>query len=148
MSGPIFVDTNVLVYARDASEPERQPVAARWLDALWRAQAGRLSTQVLHEYYVTVTGKLRPGLPVEEARRDVRSLRAWMPIPLGADLIERAWSLQDRVSINFWDALIVAAAHAASCTVLLSEDMQDGMRLDGLRVVDPFAHDPRDVLTG
>ncbi len=77
-----FVDTNVLVYARDASESEKQPQAADWMNYLWRSQAGRLSTQVLNEYYVTVTRKLSPGTAVEDARRDIRNLVAWQPVRL------------------------------------------------------------------
>jgi predicted nucleic acid-binding protein len=62
MSDNIFVDTNILLYARDASEPEKQPIAAQWIDQLWDGQNGRLSVQVLNEYFVNVTRKLEPGL--------------------------------------------------------------------------------------
>jgi predicted nucleic acid-binding protein len=66
----VFVDTNVLVYARDASDPEKQAIAAAWIEHLWASADGRLSVQVLQEYYVTTTRKLDPGLPAEEARQD------------------------------------------------------------------------------
>jgi predicted nucleic acid-binding protein len=71
-----FVDTNVLVYARDASEGAKQVSAQRWLEYLWRSRRGRLSHQVLDEYYVLVTEKLKPGLDREQARADVRNLMA------------------------------------------------------------------------
>ena len=74
MTATCFVDTNLLVYARDAKEASNQPLAEAWLATLWRLRRGRLSYQVLHEYYVTVTRKLRPGLPVQDARDDVRAL--------------------------------------------------------------------------
>jgi predicted nucleic acid-binding protein len=138
----IFVDTNVLVYARDAGEPDKQPQAARWLEYIWRSQRGRLSTQVLGEYYVTVTRKLRPGLSVEEARRELRSLMAWDPLPVSAAVIELAWSLQDRFSLSYWDAQILGAAQIAGCSLLLTEDLQDGQVFDGLTVVNPFRHEP------
>src|SRR5688500_11209234 len=146
MSVAVFVDTNILVYARDASERKKQPSALRWLEVLWRRRAGRVSLQVLQEYYVVVTTKLRPGLPVEEARSDLRALSAWRPIPLDGDLLEQGWVVPDRFGFAFWDAMIVAAARRAGCEFLLTEDLQDGQSLDGLSVVDPFRHDPAEVL--
>jgi predicted nucleic acid-binding protein len=142
MSERTFVDTNVLVYARDASEPDKQPVAAAWLDALWQRKDGRLSVQVLQEYYVTVTAKLSPGLPVDEARRDVLALGAWAPEPVTPDLIGAAWELQDEYRFSFWDSMIVAAATRADCSILLTEDLQHGQQLGGLRVVNPFMEPP------
>ena len=68
MSDNIFVDTNVLVYSRDASEPEKQPLAMAWMKHLWENRTGRLSFQVLQEFYVTVVFKLDPGLEPENAR--------------------------------------------------------------------------------
>lgn len=142
MSERTFVDTNILVYARDASEPDKQPVAAAWLDALWERKSGRLSAQVLQEYYVTVTAKLNPGLPVDEARRDVLALVAWAPEPLTSDLIASAWDLQDEYRYSFRDSMIVAAAVRAGCSVLLTEDLQHGQQLGRLRVVNPFMESP------
>jgi predicted nucleic acid-binding protein len=72
MTAPVFVDTNVLLYARDAGETGKQPRAAAWLDHLWREQLGRTSFQVLSDYYVNVTRKLSPGLAPDEAWDDVR----------------------------------------------------------------------------
>lgn len=141
MSGEVFVDTNVLVYARDASEPEKQRQAAGWMDHLWRAGTGRLSFQVLQEFYVTVTQKLKPGLPPDRARRDVRSLLAWRPVAADPHLIEGAWAIQDRYSISWWDALIVSAAQIAGCRYLLSEDLQ-GQDFARLRVIHPFLQTP------
>ncbi|MGQ0670566.1 MAG: PIN domain-containing protein [Actinomycetota bacterium] len=135
---PVFVDTNVLVDARDTSDPGKQARAHAWMHHLWEAEAGRLSVQVLEEYYVTVTRKLQPGLPREEARADIEDLVAWRPVPADDRLLEAAWSIEDRFGLSFWDALIVAAAHEAGCASLLTEDLQHGADLDGVRVVDPF----------
>jgi predicted nucleic acid-binding protein len=142
----VFVDTNVLLYARDASEPVKQPRAQAWLDALWELQRGRLSHQVLNEYYVAATRKLRPGLDRESARADVRDLMAWRPVGIDGALLEDAWWLEARFSLSFWDALIVAGARATGCRYLLTEDLQHGQELDGLAVVDPFALEPQDLL--
>jgi predicted nucleic acid-binding protein len=142
---PVFVDTNVLVYARDASEPDKQPRAREWMDALWRGRAGRLSTQVLNEFYVVTTRKLSPGLGVAAARDDVRDLMAWRPLATDGSLMEAAWSVQDRYAVSFWDSLVVAAAIRLSCEYLLSEDLQDGHAFGQTTVVDPFRHRPDDL---
>ena len=79
MTDKVFVDTNVLVYSRDASEPPKQRQAMAWMAHLWSTQTGRLSFQVLQEFYVTVTDKLQPGLDPHNARDDVRAMLAWHP---------------------------------------------------------------------
>lgn len=137
-----FVDTNVLVCARDAGQPQKQPVARQWLDRLWDTATGRLSAQVLHEYYVTVTRKLEPGMSQADARADVRDLLTWKPLPISGELTSQAWTIEDQFDFSFWDALIVAAAQAANCRHLLTEDLQDGQDLDGVVVVNPFIRDP------
>ena len=135
---PVFVDTNVLVYARDTSDPTKNARAAEWMRHLWETDDGRLSIQVLQEYYVTVTRKLRPGLPKDAARADVQDLSAWRPAAIAVEGLEVAWSIEDRFGLSFWDSLIVAAAHVAGCEVILTEDLQHEMDFDGVRVVDPF----------
>jgi predicted nucleic acid-binding protein len=139
---PVFVDTNVLVYARDASEAQKQERALAWVEHLWRTREGRLSYQVLEEYYVTVTRKLRPGLPPADARADVRALVAWGPVVVDADVLESAWRLESRWRLSFWDAAILAAARSAGCGQLLTEDLEHGRTMGGVRVVDPFAAEP------
>jgi len=125
MADRYFVDTNVLVYARDASEPEKQPVARTWMQWLWKRQAGRLSTQVLQEFYQTVTRKLQPGLDPTVARAEVRDLGAWNPVAVDGALLEHAWALEDKHRFSWWDALIVAAACQSECQFLLTEAPPD-----------------------
>lgn len=146
MRGSCFIDTNLLVYWRDASEPEKQPVAAQWLEELWKRRLGVVSTQVLNEYLVTVTHKLSPGLPWAEAWRDVEALLAWNPVPVDAPLLRQAYSVRERLGLSWWDALIVAGALVSGCRWLLSEDLADGLAVDGLRVVNPFCHALTEVL--
>lgn len=141
MSARVFVDTNVLVYARDSTEPEKQARAGRWMQWLWRRRAGRLSFQVLNEYYVTVTTKLTPGLQPDAARADLRALMAWRPVAATDARLEAAWRLQDRFGLSWWDAQIVAAAQQAGCSLLLSEDLQHGQELAGVEVRSPFRSD-------
>ena len=143
MTATVFVDTNVLVYARDtSSEAEKQPLAEAWMRHLWQERSGRLSFQVLHEFYVTVTGKLDPGLEPAEARNEVRTLLAWQPISMDRRVLEGAWSVQDRYQLAWWDSLIVAAARAAGCRYLLTEDLQHGQILEDLAILSPFESSP------
>ena len=145
MSGLAFVDTNVVVYSRDARDPGKQSRAHEWLELLWKEESGRVSAQVLQEYYYTVTQKLKPGMTAGEARADVRSLLPWLVAVQAGPLLDAAWSLQDRYRLSFWDALIVGAAQAGDCRYLLSEDMGEGQELDGLLVVNPFKTAPADL---
>jgi predicted nucleic acid-binding protein len=145
MTGPAFVDTNVLVYRRDQGEQEKQPRAELWLRHLWERRLGRLSVQVLKEFYVTVTQKLVPGIDRESARSEVRSLFTWRPVPTNVQVMDGAWRVQDRFGLSFWDSLIVSAAQLAVCRYLLSEDLQDGLQLGSLEVVDPFRRTPDDL---
>lgn len=146
MTARLFVDTNVLVYSFDQREPDKQSRSRDWLDRLWSTRAGRISFQVLQEFYVTVTRKLEPGLDSETARKVVRSLWAWQPVATDERSFLTAWSLQDRFHLSWWDALIVAAARSAGCSVLLTEDLQHGQDLDGLQVINPFQAPPEDWL--
>lgn len=145
MTGTAFVDTNVFVYTRDTSEPEKQSRADVWVRHLWASQSGRLSTQVLHEYYDTVTRKLKPGLDRESARRDVRNLMTWQPVLLNPVVTEGAWQAQDRYALSWWDALIVSAARLARCRYVLSEDLPENQLLFGIRVVNPFRVEIADI---
>jgi predicted nucleic acid-binding protein len=139
MTVAVFVDTNVLVYARDASEPSKQSRATEWLRELWLEQRGRTSVQVLSEYYTTVTRKLRPGLEPDEAWDDVNSLFAWQPQKIDRHVLETAREIERRHALSWWDAMIVAAAQLQSCEVLLSEDLQHGWTCGTLTVRNPFA---------
>ena len=140
MTAPIFVDTNVLIYALDKADLRKQQAARVWRAELWKSGCGRISYQVLQEFYVKVTQKW-PGAR-KQARAEVRDLLAWQPIPVDAALLEHGWRIQDRYRLSYLDALVVAAARAASCRYLLTEDLQADQDLDGVVVVNPFLRDP------
>jgi predicted nucleic acid-binding protein len=145
MAANIFVDTNVLVYSRDASEPQKQEQAMAWMAHLWTMRMGRLSYQVLQEFYITVTEKLDPGLDRESARKDIRSLLAWRPVAVDNRVFDGAWHIQDRYGLSWWDALIVSAAQLADCRYLLTEDLQDAQVFANLQIVNPFYTAPRSL---
>lgn len=145
MTAKVFVDTNVLVYSRDASEPHKQAQAMAWMAHLWHTKTGKLSYQVLQEFYLTVTVKLQPGLDPENARKDVRSLLAWQPIVINERVLENAWLVQDGYQISWWDALIVSAAQLVDCRYLLTEDLQENQEFGSLRVINPFHLEPNSL---
>ncbi len=140
MSAPVFVDTNVFIYAVDQADPKKQNAARLWRAELWKSRRGRVSFQVLHEFLVKVTQKWPASR--DDARAEVRDLLAWQPVVLDAAVLERAWKIQERYQLSFWDSLIVAAAKAAGCRYLLTEDLQAGQDLDGVVVVNPFLQEP------
>jgi len=140
MSESVFVDTNVLIYRIALDQPTKQPKAELWLAELWASQSGRVSFQVLQEYFVRTT-RQRPELR-NTVRAEIRDLLAWRPVVIDASLLEHAWTVQDRYRISFWDSLIVAAAKAASCRWLLTEDLQANQDLDGVTVINPFEVTP------
>ena len=142
MNGRVFVDTNVLVYSRDSSEKQKHPLAVYWMKMLWDTRSGAISYQVLQEYYVTVTRKLKPGLDVKSAREEIRLFAAWQPVVTDSRVIEHAWTIQDQNSLSWWDALIVGAALVTGCRYLLSEDLQDRGKIGDLLIINPFTTSP------
>ena len=146
MGDNFFVDTNVLVYSRDASEPQKQPQAMAWMKYLWENRTGRLSFQVLQEFYMTVVFKLDPGLEPEAARKDVRSLFAWQPLSVSFRVLDGAWGIQDRFRLSWWDALIVSSAQITGCSYLLTEDLQENQKLGDVQVINPFRQSPESFL--
>jgi predicted nucleic acid-binding protein len=145
MADKVFVDTNILVYSRDASEPRKQKQAIAWMKHLWETGTGRLSFQVLQEFYVTVTEKLKPGLDPKSARSEIRSLLTWRPLPIDARVIEAGWPIQDRYHLSWWDSLIVSAAQVAECRYLLTEELQQAQEFGNLQIINPFLRSPESL---
>ena len=132
-----FVDTNVLVYAFDASEPVKR---ARALEVLGDEDVELVvSAQVLNEFYWVATRKLAPPMAPALAHEVVRDLSLGRVVPVDAALVERAIELSRTHDLALWDAGIVVAAQVAGCSVLWTEDLTTGQRLDGVVVRDPFA---------
>jgi predicted nucleic acid-binding protein len=131
-----FFDINVLIYADDKSAPAKQSRALALLAEHRRAGTGVVSMQVLQEYFVSVTRKLRVDAAI--ARRKVELLAEFDVVAPEVGDIVAAIDLHRLHGFSFWDALVVRAATQSGCTVLLSEDMQDRREIDGLRIVNPF----------
>lgn len=139
MSVKHFVDTNILLYARDTSETRKQPVAEALIRELWETRSGCISMQVLNEYYVNVTQKLQPGLTKAEAWSDLEALRAWEPIPISFPLLARGYHIQTQYELSWRASLIVAAAVDSNCKEILSEDLSSGQVYEGIPVINPFS---------
>ena len=138
MSGNIFVDTNILVYSRDLSEPIKQAAALDRLTALWQTENGKISTQVCNEYYTTVTQKLNPGLSKDEAWQDIEALFAWEPLAVDKKVLVKAKECQLRYKLSWWDSLIISAAYYSNCSTILSEDLNNGQKYFDIAVENPF----------
>ena len=136
MSARSFLDTNILVYVDDDSEPLKQKRAAELFAEHRRGRTGVVSLQVLQEYFVAVTRKM--GIDSSRARRKVELIAELDVVtPEVLDIIA-AIDLHRLHGFSFWDALIVQSAKLAGCAILLSEDLQSGRRTEGLQIVNPF----------
>lgn len=134
---PVFLDTNVLVYSvsEAAEDAVKREIAQQLLDRV----DIRLSMQVLQEFFVQTT---RPSRQYRMSERSaIEYIASWRRFPVQEttlDLLDRGLSIHERHRFSFWDAMIVAAARAQDCTLLYTEDMQDGRIVEGMRIVDPF----------
>jgi predicted nucleic acid-binding protein len=136
---PTFIDTNVLVYAYDSDAGDKHQTAKLLVTELWQNRRGLISTQVLQEFYVTVTHKLPKPLSKQQAREVVQTYAAWSVYrPTSGDVVA-ASALEEHHKLSFWDAMIVVAAQMSGATKLLSEDMQHGRRLGQVTINNPFA---------
>lgn len=146
MTGPCFVDANVLVYTRDTRDEKKRRRALQWISYLWQERLGRTSVQVLSEYYAVATRKLSPRVPSGEAWDYVNELLAWRPQPIDEVLLKRAYEVEQRWLLSWWDSMVVGAAQLQDCALLLTEDLQDGAVFGGVTVRSPFtlaAEEPR-----
>ncbi len=145
---PTFVDYNVLVYAYDTDAGVKHDAARAWLRSLWAAESGLVSTQVLQEFYVTVTRKVSRPLPRATAREVVATYGAWPIHRPDADDVVAASELEERHHLSFWDSLIIVSASRSGARVLLTEDLQEGRRFDDLVIVSPFSNPSPETLAG
>ncbi len=132
-----FVDTNVFVYAADVVSTD---VAKRDVASGLLAEEGGLvvSTQVLQEFYIVVTRKLRPAMSAEEAAESVQRMTRLEVVLLDVPLVRQAIDTSRAATISLWDALVVEAARYAKCERILTEDLSHGQTIRGIAVHNPF----------
>jgi predicted nucleic acid-binding protein len=136
VSGRVFIDTNILVYADDADAGSKQGQAQAIVTEALGNGLGVLSTQVLQEYFAVATRKLK--VPADITQRKVELLSNLPVIVIDVVHIIEAIKLHRLYSLSFWDALIVQAARIAGCSRILSEDMQSSQTIEGVTIVNPF----------
>ncbi len=137
MTERVFLDTNILVYADDLDAGAKRETARKIIERTIRARTAVLSTQVLQEYFVVATRKL--GVAADPARRKIQLLATSDVVQVGVPEILGAIDLHRLHGISFWDALILRSAATAGCARVLTEDLQHGSTIDGVRVENPFA---------
>lgn len=137
MSPRSFIDTNVWVYAVDTADKAKQTRALAILEPDVEKDYV-ISAQVLGEFYATVSGKLSAAVPAPDGRAMVERMKQLPVVPLDVSLVDEAIAGSQDWRISYWDSLIVAAARAAGCEVLVSEDLAHGVAYGGVRVENPF----------
>ncbi len=140
--GRVFVDTNILVYAYDVDAAEKHTTAQDLLTRLWKSRQGVLSTQVLQEFYITVTRKLSTPLDPATARRVIAPYQAWPVQLIDVATVLEASEIAERHQLSFWDGLIVAAARQAGAERVLSEDLQADRVMESVRIENPLVDWP------
>jgi len=138
MSAIVFVDTNILIYAHDLDAGPKRERSMECISQLWDTDSGRLSVQVLQEFYVNVTRKLATLVATSTAREVVTTYGAWIRAATTVDTVVRATHIAEMSQISFWDALIVAAAEQAGATQIYSEDLNGGQTIAGIVITNPL----------
>jgi predicted nucleic acid-binding protein len=138
MNDKTFVDTNILIYAHDIDAKAKHEAAKNVLQQLWNSRSGVLSMQVLQEFYVNVTRKISRPISTVSARLVVNTYAIWC-IETTPSEISLAFRIEDESRLGFWDALIVAAAIKSGADRVLSEDLNAGQTISGVRIENPFA---------
>jgi len=132
-----FLDTNILIYRIDRQAPAKQRRAQALIEQLYQSGEAMVSTQVLQEFYNMATGKLR--VPSEIAAGIAKRHANGRMVQVTPALIFSAMDRHASGQFSFWDALIVEAALAGGAKLLYTEDLQDGLTVDGLTIRNPFA---------
>lgn len=136
MPGRAFLDANVLVYAQDSANPEKQRKSRELIATLAGSSDGVISTQVMQEFFVAATKKL--GVPPLAAKGVLKTFSVFDTVQVSPGLIHDAVDCSILNQLSFWDALILAAASSAGCTTVYSEDLNGGQTILGVRVVNPY----------
>jgi len=138
MRDNVFLDTNILVYAHDLDAGDKHDVAAKIIYQLWELKNGVLSTQVLQEFYVTLTKKMPRPLNKVATRKILKEYFSWQVVINDLQIIFQASEIEEDYRISFWDALIVSAAYSKNVATILTEDLNHGQYIEGIFIQNPF----------
>uniref|UniRef100_UPI0040579159 PIN domain-containing protein n=1 Tax=Candidatus Electrothrix sp. TaxID=2170559 RepID=UPI0040579159 len=132
----IFIDTNLIVYANDRRDPQKQQKAIELIKELMGVGLGVISSQVLQEYANTALTKLHQNHTI--VLRQLNLLESLEVVLLNPVLVRRAIEIKSSYGISFWDSCIISAAEAAGCDSIYSEDLSSGQYYSGMKLVNPF----------
>ncbi len=140
MKDKVFLDTNIFVYSIDSSAElkQKRDVARELVMTHIRDESGVISIQVLQEFFQVATRKIETPISIDDALEYMQYMANLQIVAPDLDMVVSAARLHQKHSLSFWDSLIVQAAKTADCANILSEDLQDGLRLDGLTIRNPF----------
>lgn len=144
MTARILVDSNVILYTLDTRETDKRRVCVQWLRTLIAKGSITISPQVCNEVRSAGVRKLK--LPVDDVRTIVRNLLPFCTAPLTGAEVERALDLEARYRTAWYDSVMIASAIGAACTHVLTEDGQSAQVIDGVRIVNPFASRPNEIV--
>jgi len=148
MRDKTFVDTNILVYAHDQDAGHKHEIARKVISELWESRLGILSTQVLQEFYLTLTRKIPIPLDKPVTRRILRSYFIWEVVANDSSIILQASEIEETYKISFWDALVVSAAFSKNAAIILTEDLNHGQIIEGIEINNPFKKYSQSLKTG
>jgi predicted nucleic acid-binding protein len=141
MRDNIFFDTNILVYGFDNTDQRKYAIASDLIIQAYQKGNGVLSTQVLKEFFVTVTQKISRKMPLDSAEQAIRDFALWRVVETSVSLILKAITFHRQHNLSFWDAMIVAAAKVSNCATLFTEDLPHDSKIENVHIVNPFAED-------
>ena len=140
MSDRYFLDTNIIIYSFDGNNPSKQAIARGLIERGLSEQNSCISYQVVQEFANVATRKFAVSLSHDDCRQYIENiLHPLWKIYSSRELVSSALDISERWQYSFYDALIVAAALEASCSVLYSEDLQHKQKIYSLQIIDPFA---------
>lgn len=135
-STKVFLDTNVLVYATDFADLRKHKKAIKLVGSILKGGNGVISTQVMKEFYSVATRKVK--VPPIEAKRLTKELLVFEVVSVTPELVEAAIDVTLTASISIWDAMLIVAASSTNCATLLTEDLQHGSTIAGVKIENPF----------
>ena len=135
--GKVFIDTNVLVYAYDASAGEKHKIALEIMENLWDSGNGIISSQVLQEFFVSITKKISKPLNIITAKEIVKDLLKWKTVITDGEIILEAIDIHSQHKYSFWDSVIIAAAIGGGAGTIFSEDLSEQV-IKGITIRNPF----------
>ncbi len=138
MKDKYFIDSNIIVYAHDHSEKKKYNISKKLILNGIMDENIVISTQVLSEFFVTVTKKIKKKLPVKTARKEINLLKSLQIIEIDIDLILLAIDISQKYKLSYWDSLIISAAKRSGATVIYTEDMNPGQIIESIKIINPF----------